>query len=478
MIFNSLTFFIFLLLVYSLYWQLNRRQQNILLLLASYIFYGWWDWRFLSLIFISSLIDYLAGLRLAQTEDPGRRRFWLGLSLATNLGLLGFFKYFNFFTQSFADMLALFGVQANYVTLNIILPVGISFYTFQTLSYTIDVYRRKCKPHRDALEFFAFVSFFPQLVAGPIERAKNMLGQFATDRHFDVVQAKDGLRQMLWGLFKKVVVADGLAGYVDNAFTHAGSTDGGTLALAAYFFAVQVYCDFSGYSDIATGCARLFGFKLMRNFYYPFFSRNVSEFWQRWHISLSSWFRDYLYFPLYGAALRRSKQVTLTMTIIITTITFTVSGLWHGASWTFIIWGFLNGIYYIPELVIRRLQGNRAKPLSQHASLQELGPMLLTFHAMVFAWILFRSATFESFISVLSGLFYNFDFYIFLRDASILKALILATLGVEWLHRQKPHPLTIAHYPTWVRWGTYNVILFAILLFGTFEYTPFIYFQF
>ncbi len=471
MIFNSLTFLVFLVIVYGLYWRLDRRRQNILLLIASYVFYGWWDWRFLSLIIASSAVDYWAGLQLGKTEETRRRRIYLGVSLLANLGLLGVFKYFNFFVESFAEMLAVFGVQAGYERLNIILPVGISFYTFQTLSYTIDVYRKQCQPHRDWLEFFAFVAFFPQLVAGPIERARNLLGQFAVDRRFEVEQAKDGLRQMLWGFFQKVVIADGLADYVNRAYG-GGATNGAEMLLGSYFFAFQIYCDFAGYSNIAIGCARLFGFKLMRNFAYPYFSRSIAEFWQRWHISLSTWFRDYLYIPLGG------NRVPLGGVVVNVLITFTVSGLWHGANWTFVMWGFLNGLYFIPGL-LRRHYGKGPKGSIQSVpELRDIAQILITFHLTLAAWIFFRSSNIQQAAEVFRSIALDFDTMLFLRDALKLKLFILTLVLVEWLQRRKAHALDIAHLPATARWVIYNLVVMAILLLGTFTYTPFIYFQF
>jgi len=325
MLFNSIEFAIFLPIVFILYWFVTNRDlrvQNLLLLVASYVFYGWWDYRFLSLIVFSSIVDYSIGLQMSKTDAQNKRKLLLFASLCVNLGLLGFFKYYNFFIDSFVDAFTFFGHSINPDRLNIILPVGISFYTFQTLSYTIDVYKRKLEPTKDILSFFAFVSFFPQLVAGPIERATNL----------------DGMRQILWGLFKKVAIADNCAVFVNLIFANSADHSGSTLFIGAILFAFQIYCDFSGYSDIAIGTARLFGFNLMKNFAFPYFSRDIAEFWRRWHISLSTWFRDYLYIPLGGS--RGSNYVKIRNTFII----FIVSGFWHGANWTFIVWGFLNAL--------------------------------------------------------------------------------------------------------------------------------------
>lgn len=472
MIFNSLTFLVFLVIVFSLYWLLDRKKQNILLFVASYVFYGWWDWKFLGLVVFSSMVDYTVALMIGGTENERRRKLYLGVSITTQLVLLGFFKYFNFFADSFVDVLNTFGMKGTYSTLNIVLPVGISFYTFQTMSYTIDVYRRQCEPHKDLIEFMAFVSFFPQLVAGPIERATNMLKQFHQPRRFDSDKMKDGFRQMLWGFFQKIVIADGLSENVNAIYGATGPVNGGAQLLACYFFAFQIYCDFAGYSNIAVGCARLFGFNLMRNFAYPYFSRSIAEFWQRWHISLSTWFRDYLYIPLGG------NRVVFWRVIRNVLITFTVSGLWHGASYTFVLWGLLNGLYFLPGLMKRQLHGDAAKKPSTLPQWSDLGSILITFHLVVFAWILFRSSSIAQVGDVLNSIVYNFDLAYFLRDALKLKLLILLLVVVEWVQRHKVHPLEIGHFPAVGRWLVYNTVAFVILMQGTFNYAPFIYFQF
>ena len=472
MIFNSLTFVIFLFIVFSLYWLLDRKKQNLLLVVAGYVFYGWWDWKFLSLLLFSSSVDYVIGLQIGKTEAHGKRKLLLSISVVTQLGLLAFFKYFNFFAESTAALFRTFGFEASYTTLNIVLPVGLSFYTFQTLSYTIDVYRRRCEPHRDLLEFMAFVSFFPQLVAGPIERATNMLNQFAVARVFDVEKAKDGLRQMLWGLFQKVVVADGLSEYVNWAYAPAAGASGAQLLLGTYFFAFQIYCDFCGYTNIAIGCARLFGFELMRNFAFPYFSRNIAEFWQRWHISLSTWFRDYLYIPLGG------NRGTLQRTVFNTLVVFTVSGFWHGANWTFVIWGLLNGLYFIPILLQRHFRGEAKADLRAPAGLRDLPSILLTFHLVLVAWVFFRAQSMTQAGHVFSSIAQGIDWGFFLRDALKLKLLIGFLLLVEWLQRDKRHALDLAAFPVPVRWLAYNALLVGILWFGSFKDAPFIYFQF
>jgi D-alanyl-lipoteichoic acid acyltransferase DltB (MBOAT superfamily) len=471
MIFNSLTFVLFLLIVFSLYWLLDRRRQNVLLLVASYVFYGWWDWRFLSLILASSLWDYWLGQRI-DTAAPGRKKRWLMTSILTNLGLLGLFKYFNFFADSFVGVARALGFEAGFTTLHIILPVGISFYTFQSLSYTIDVYRGQCAPHRNLVEFLAYVAFFPQLVAGPIERATHLLGQFSAERTFDVEKAKDGVRQMLWGYFQKIVIADGLADYVNNVYGRLGQANGGELLLATYFFAIQIYCDFAGYTNIAIGCARLFGFGLMRNFAYPYFSRNIAEFWQRWHISLSTWFRDYLYIPLGG---NRGAFRFIVFNVL---VTFTVSGLWHGANWTFVVWGLLNGLYFIPVLFLRRYRGEEKGTARTTAGLRDLGSIVLTFHLTLFAWIFFRAESLGQAGQIIGAIAGTFDLKTFLIEGLKLKLLIALMLAIEWAQRDKQHPLEIGAFPAPARWLAYNAVGLVILFLGTFKYTPFIYFQF
>lgn len=355
MLFNSIDFAIFLPIVFILYWFVfknNLKLQNLLIFVASLVFYGWWDWRFLSLILFSILTDYIIGMALGKEENPVKRKVLLWTSIIVNLGFLGFFKYYNFFIDNFVSAFSFFGKDISIASLHIILPVGISFYTFQTMSYTIDVYRKQFVPTKDFVAFSAFVSFFPLLVAGPIERAKNLLPQFYFKRTFDYTRAVDGLRQILWGLFKKIVIADNCAEYANMIFNNSDDYSGSTLALGALMFTFQIYGDFSGYSDIAIGTSRLFGFNAMKNFSFPYFSRDIAEFWRRWHISLSTWFRDYLYIPLGGS------QGGTWMKVRNTFIIFLVSGFWHGANWTFIAWGFLNALYFLPLLLTKNNRKN------------------------------------------------------------------------------------------------------------------------
>src|SRR5690606_13467538 len=385
MLFNSLDFAIFLPIVFALYWfvlkpSLNR--QNLFVVLASYVFYGWWDYRFLVLIVLSTLVDFVVAILLYKATLKSRRMLLLLVSLGFNLGLLGFFKYYHFFIDSWVEAWSTLGIHMEPSSLDIILPVGISFYTFQTLSYTIDVYRNKLEPTSDLIQFAAFVSFFPQLVAGPIERASHLLPQFATKRRFDGGFGLSGFYLIVWGLFKKVVVADNCAFFVNQIFDGGGSYTSMELFLGAVLFGFQIYGDFSGYSDIAIGVARLFGFSLMTNFSFPYFSRDIAEFWRRWHISLSTWFRDYLYIPLGGS--RGSTWQGIRNVFIV----FLVSGFWHGANWTFVIWGGIHALLFLPLLLVKV---HRKHVASTHITLGELPSMLFTFVLVTFAWIFFRA---------------------------------------------------------------------------------------
>src|SRR5690554_2147870 len=404
MLFNSIDFAIFLPIVFVLYWFVfnkNLKKQNLLIVIASYVFYGWWDWRFLSLIVFSTIVDFLISNLLVKKYSSLQRKLLLWTSISVNLGFLGFFKYYNFFADNFVEAFKLFGNELNVSTLNIILPVGISFYTFQTLSYTIDVYKRKLEPTNDFIAFSAFVSFFPQLVAGPIERATNLLPQFYKKRDFNYSNAVDGMRQILWGLFKKIVIADNCAEYANIVFNNSSDYSGSTLLLGAIFFTFQIYGDFSGYSDIAIGTSRLFGFNLMKNFAFPYFSRDIAEFWRRWHISLSTWFRDYLYIPLGG-----SKGGTW-MKVRNTFIIFLVSGFWHGANWTFIVWGALNAIYFLPLLLTHRNRTHletvaRGKILPSPKEILQMGA---TFSLTTLAWVFFRAENIKHAFSYLGEIF-------------------------------------------------------------------------
>ncbi|MDX2286265.1 MAG: MBOAT family O-acyltransferase [Bacteroidia bacterium] len=487
MLFNSFVFAVFLPLVFFLYWFVthkNLRLQNFMLLVASCTFYGWWDWKFLGLVFVSAFIDYFAGIGIQDTEDPRRRKLLLVLSMSSNLGILGFFKYFNFFVDSFVQAFAGVGIPLEASTLNIILPVGISFYTFQSMSYTIDIYKRELEPTRNPIDFAAFVMFFPQLVAGPIERAANLLPQFYVHKKFDLALAQDGIRQVFWGLFKKIVIADTCAHAVNTIFDHSETMSGSALLLGALLFTFQIYGDFSGYSDIAIGIARLFGFELMQNFNMPYLSRDIGEFWRRWHISLSTWFRDYVYIPLGGSRVSKWKQIRNVM------IVFTVSGFWHGANWTFIFWGFLNGLYQIP-IVLRKNRRPATKVVAEgrlFPTPREVFQLATTFAATVLAWIFFRAESIGQAFSIIGEIFSpsllsnpaaslgGFD----LRDTVAYSFIAIAVLmTIEWLQRGKKHGLELSGGLPVMRWAAYFAMVAVIILFRrTGGNLDFIYFQF
>ena len=479
MFFNSIDFAIFLPVVFLAYWFLvgkNMKWQNILLIVASYVFYGWWDWRFLSLIVFSSLIDYFIGLQLAKQSKLSKRKMLLWLSILVNLGFLGFFKYYNFFVENFITAFSFLGSDIQPNTLNIILPVGISFYTFQTLSYTIDVYKNKLKPTRDLFSFLAFVSFFPQLVAGPIERATNLLPQFYKKRTFHYSLAVDGCRQILWGLFKKVVIADQCAQYANEIFNNSTEHTGSTLFMGALFFTFQIYGDFSGYSDIAIGTSRLFGFNLKQNFAFPYFSRDIAEFWRRWHISLSTWFRDYLYIPLGGS--RGGTWMKVRNTFII----FIVSGFWHGANWTFVIWGFLNALYFLPLLLTKRnrIYVNVVAQNSRFPQLRELVSMLLTFILTVIAWVFFRAENVGHAWNYFKELFSASLFSIpSVRPSNLISTIIIFML-IEWVGRKDQFGIQtfLLHKNRVLRASFYMVLFALILIYSNETNQEFIYFQF
>jgi len=476
MLFDTFTFAVFLIIVFAAYWSLPHeptRARNVLLLFASYVFYGWWDWRFLSLIALSSAVDYAVAIGIERHEQRAQRAL-LGVSLCVNLGLLGVFKYYDFFIASFAVVLQQLGMRPNLTTLSLVLPVGISFYTFQTLSYTLDVYRGRMRACHDPVAFFSYVSFFPQLVAGPIERAHHLLPQFSEPKTFDQKAAMDGLSQALYGLFKKVVIADTCAHFVDLIFADYASQPPSVLVLGAVYFAFQIYGDFSGYSDIAIGIAKLFGFDLMRNFSYPYFSRDIAEFWRRWHISLSTWFRDYLYIPLGGSRGSMSLKIRNTM------IVFLVSGLWHGANWTFVVWGLLNALYFLPLLV--RAQNRRhldgVAEGRWRASFGEATSIALTFALTCLAWVFFRSPTITDAMLYLDRVF---SLQVFAMPDRYRAALPLVVLFVvfEWLQRHERNPLALERLPKTARIGLRYVALFAIFYARSkHEQTQFIYFQF
>ncbi len=481
MLFNSFEFLVFCPIVFLLYWFVFRgpKWQNLLIVAASYVFYGWWDWRFLGLIALTSLLSYGSGLLIERYEGHrGKQRAVSAANIVVNLLILFIFKYYNFFADSLNTLLhSALGYELDWATMNIILPVGISFYTFQALSYTIDVYQRRLSATHDIVELFAYISFFPQLVAGPIERGTNLLPQFQRERRFDYAQAVDGMRQILWGLLKKLVIADNCALLVDEKWNYYHNMPGLSLLLLGVLFTLQIYCDFSGYSDIAIGCARLFGFNLMRNFNFPYFSRSIPEFWRRWHISLTTWFRDYIYFPLGGS--RHGKAKTIRNAYIV----WALSGLWHGANWTFVCWG----IYHATLLAIYNLLGINTKYSHAAAwgrllpSVKEVLQILLTFLLAVMGWIIFRCESMEQAVGFFKAMVTN-DFYnssVVTGGTYLLFGFVM--LAVEWLQREKQHALQFADIKPFcyrpVRWCVYYVIIMVMFIYSGTGQT-FIYFQF
>ncbi len=487
MLFNSISFAIFLPVVFLFYWFItnkNLKLQNVLLLVSSYFFYACWDWRFLFLLVFSTLLDFFTGLKMFDAKNQASRRFWFWLSISINLGFLGIFKYYNFFATSFAEAMTLVGFHVNPWTLKVILPVGISFYTFHGLSYVIDIYKNRIKAERNFIDYAVFVSFFPLLVAGPIERATHLLPQIQKPRIFNYTQAIDGLRQILWGLFKKVVIADQCADYANLIFNNSQDYSGSVLVLGALFFTFQIYGDFSGYSDIALGTARLFGIELLKNFSFPYFSRDIAEFWRRWHISLSTWFRDYLYIPLGGS--KGGLWVKIRNTFII----FLVSGFWHGANWTFIVWGLLNAIYIMPSIIFSTNRNNLDSIAhgKHYPSLKEFFSMVLTFGLTVFAWIFFRAENIKHAFSyvhqMLGGLKYKGGYIQTLQlfsnkiNISIIVFLVIFIL-VEWFGRERKYAIEYLglKWKRPIRYALYYLILFSIFWFSG-EKQQFIYFQF
>jgi len=478
MLFDSIPYALFLPIVFILYWLVfkTRKAQNVLLLAASCFFYSCWDWRFLFLLAFSTLLNYFAGLKIDENTEKRKKKAYVITATIINVGLLGFFKYYNFFVGSLSDLITAFGFTPHISTLQIILSVGISFYTFHGLSYIFDIYYGKIKPTKSIVDYSLFVSFFTLLVAGPIERAAHLLPQIKKERKFDREKAFDGMKQILWGLFKKMVIADNCAIYANQIFNNSEVYGGSTLLLGAFYFTIQIYCDFSGYTDIALGSSRLLGFELLKNFNYPYFSRNIAEFWRRWHISLSSWFRDYLYIPLGGSRSGLPKQIRNTFII------FLVSGFWHGANWTFIVWGGLHALFIIPSIVVKT---NR-KTLGTVASgkmlptLKEAGQMLLTFTLALFAWIVFRAENLGHAIGYIKEIFSASLFSMpeaYSRAPFIFIALMLI---VEWFAREKNHALENlgCRWPAALRWGFYYLLVILIFFFTPEEQQQFIYFQF
>ncbi len=511
MLFNSFEFLLFLPIVFLLYWFVfgsyapkwfawlsNLKMQNFFIIVVSYIFYGWWDWRFLLLIALTTICSYVSGILISRVSSPQptnnhdtpppthfarKSKIYLWSNIVLNLGILAFFKYFNFFVQSFVDAFAGLGIMLHATTLHIILPIGISFYTFQALSYSIDVYKGKIEATRDIVAFFAFVSFFPQLVAGPIERATNLLPQFQKPRTFDYDKAVDGCRQMLWGFFKKIVIADNCAVYVNQVFESYQDQTGSTLLLAAILFTFQIYGDFSGYSDIAIGCARLFGINLKRNFNVPYFSRDIAEFWRRWHISLTTWFRDYIYIPLGGSRTTKTKVIRNTFII------FLVSGFWHGANWTFVAWGAYHALLFLPLILLGKNRKNTNVVASKEdgtlrllPTLKETIQMVLTFMLVVIGWIVFRAENITMAWQYLMGIFDHSLFsmpLLFKKKELILPivASVLILLVAEWRSRNREHALQNMCKNRVIRWMIYVLLVVCMLRFQGAS-SNFIYFQF
>jgi alginate O-acetyltransferase complex protein AlgI len=477
MFFNSLSFALFLPIVFFLYWFVfnkTKSSQNLLLIVASYYFYSCWDWRFLFLLVFSTFLDYYTGIRIEKAKTETNRKFWFWLSIAVNLGFLGMFKYYNFFASSFSALLNGVGLKTSPFLLDVILPVGISFYTFHGLSYVIDIYYKRIKAEYNFIDYSLFVSYFPLLVAGPIERATHLLPEIKEKRSFDYEQAKAGVYQIIWGLVKKVVIADTCATYANAIFDNYSSMNSLSLILGAIYFAFQIYGDFSGYSDMALGMSKLFGLELLRNFNYPYFSRDIAEFWRRWHISLSSWFRDYLYIPLGGS--KGSKWMQVRNVFII----FVVSGFWHGANWTYLAWGFLNAVYFLPLLLLKKNRNNIDAVHLQwnFDSVRIVAMMVWTFILTTIAWVFFRANTITDAYLYLKRIVINgvleSQYLTNERYNYELIIMILLFVFVEWNNRTKVEPIS----------GKYQTIklalcIAAILALGTYsDYKEFIYFQF
>ncbi|KIO54207.1 MBOAT family O-acyltransferase [Flavobacterium hibernum] len=477
MFFNSLAFAIFLPIVFFLYWFVfnkTKSTQNALLIVASYYFYSCWDWRFLFLLVFSTFLDYYTGIQIEKGKSEQSRKFWFWLSVLVNLGFLGIFKYYNFFATSFSELLNSVGIQASPILLKVILPVGISFYTFHGLSYVIDIYYKRIKAEYNFVDYSLFVSYFPLLVAGPIERATHLLPQVKVKREFDLEKAKEGVCQIIWGLVKKVIIADTCATYANAIFDNYTSMNSFSLILGAVYFAFQIYGDFSGYSDIALGVSKLFGLDLLRNFNYPYFSRDIAEFWRRWHISLSSWFRDYLYIPLGGS------KGGIWMKIRNTFIIFVVSGFWHGANWTYITWGFINAIYFLPLLLRNSNRNNidEIKVTWNLDSVKVIVSILTTFLITCVAWVFFRARTISDAVLYLKRIVTNRDFAFQFLENDRYNYELLLMIGifvlVEWNNRTKVEPLSGKNSMLKIA-----LAILAIMAFGTFsDYKEFIYFQF
>ena len=482
MLFNSIAFLIFLPLVFSIYWiaQRNWKIQNLIVVIASYVFYGWWDYRFLGLLFLSTFLSFLSGLLIAKNTSDKSRKWICASNIIINLSILGYFKYFNFFVENLQQGLAVFGYQLDGITQDVILPLGISFYTFQALSYSIDVYRKQIPETKDFLAFASYISFFPQLVAGPIEQASNLLPQFQKARKFDYTQAVQGMRQILWGFFKKLIIADNCAKFANGVFENYQEANGSMLILGALFFTFQIYGDFSGYSDIALGTAKLFGINLRKNFELPYFSRDITEFWRRWHISLNKWFIQYVYIPLGGSRCSHAKTIRNIL------IVFLLSGLWHGANWTFVVWGLYNGVLLSILTFFRRERCpldsyHRIPPIK--VGLQMLG----TFVLVVLGWIIFRASSLSEAYDYIARLLLQNPLtkpnFFAMGDIELVEIgftlfFIAVLMLTEWIQRGKEFPLEISGiHSRIIRWGIYIALLLIFTIFAGGQET-FIYFQF
>ncbi|MGF1583117.1 MAG: MBOAT family O-acyltransferase [Gemmataceae bacterium] len=484
MTFTTLTFLAFLAVVFSLYWATpSRRLQNALLLAASYFFYGWWDARFCLLLLSSSVVDFLVGRGLTATTSEVKRRWILAVSVASNLGVLVAFKYFDFFVDNFRLVCEQLGWPVSVPALRWVLPVGLSFYTFQTMSYTFDVYSRKINATRSLLDYLAYVSFFPQLVAGPIERATHLLPQFFERRSFVYEKGVDGCRQILWGFFKKLLIADRLGAFVDEVYGSLGTADGPRVVFATLAFAFQIYCDFSAYSDIAIGTAKLFGFDLNRNFAYPYFSQSVTEFWRRWHMSLAKWLRDYVYIPLGGNRMGRWRTAFNILAV------FGLSGLWHGASWNFVVWGLLMGGVVVIEAILQASQTSDPVPggSSRFPTVVSTLKMAFVFSVVGMGWIFFRAESLGEAVHALETIVaswnpnvWNEYVTVVVSDSGIQKVIWLVTLLLlfEWFQRRHPYPLYFPQLHRWQRWAIYALLLWSILFIGPVTNRSFIYFTF
>lgn len=477
MFFNSFQFAFFLPIVLLLYWIVganSKVKQNYILILASYYFYSCWDYRFLFLLIFSTLLSYFSAIKIENSSTLNARKFWLWLCVTVNIGFLGIFKYYNFFATTFSELLNSVGLHSSPLLLKIILPVGISFYTFHGLSYSIDIYFKRIKAERNIIDYSLFVSYFPLLVAGPIERATHLLPQLKVHRKFDYEKAKEGIYQIIWGLVKKVVIADTCSMYANAVFDHYNSMNSLSLILGAVYFAFQIYGDFSGYSDIALGTSKLFGIDLLKNFDFPYFSRDIAEFWRKWHISLSSWFRDYVYIPLGGS--KSSKLFQIRNVFVI----FLLSGFWHGANWTFIVWGFINALYFIPLLIVNKNRNNIAafKIAFNFTSLKIIMNIVATFAITCFAWIFFRAKTIHDATAyikrMVTDLHFTPQYFNFERYSYELLFMLLLFVMVEWNNRYKIEPLSGKY-----SWMKVSLSIMAILALGVFtDYKNFIYFQF